>query len=138
MNNFIAKNVVILALHDAVGDYGLVMPANCKIIMPDYLMPVTYNYDHTKPAGQGKLTRADDKVLVTLFLRSTMKDTLEAMRLIKLLAPVIEAKILDINDGRVSAMEIVGISLIPDMEDELRIIGNKLQCADATTKRRLH
>ncbi len=139
MTKFIAKNVMVLRFTDKVDQQGMSFPPQCHAVVPSTPVSVTFNHQGSS-VGKATLKRVGNKIMADIEVFTAMKDTLEAFRLMRLLTPSIEGKILDAYEDKVLGIQLYGLSLCsgPNADDKIKPLGDAVQCASPSTKAGLH
>ena len=140
MKKFIAKNVVVMKFSDQEDEDGTVYPPECHVILPNGEVDVTFQHDHNIVVGKALIFRKGNKLLANFKLMSHMENGVEALRLMKMLYPSIEAQITDVHKNMILAMKILSVSLIVsrNIDSTILPLGNSVVCADKPTREGLH
>lgn len=139
MIKFEASKVTVLRFTNNADKQGQVFPADCHAVIPEGTVPVTFNHQG-KPVGKAKLRRLGNKIVADIEVASVMPNTLEAIRLLRLLTPSIEAEILDAYQNQILGIKIVGLALCSgtNADPKIKPLGDAVRCATPSTNSGLH
>jgi hypothetical protein len=134
-----AENIVVMRFskNDLDGAYYL---PDCVMQIPEHPIDVVYDNDLSKVIGTADVRRIGNRLIADFTLSSQMPNGSEALRLLRLLYPSVELRILDTYENIITMASLVRISLgvSENLDQGILPLGDRVLCGDDNAKEGLH